>query len=104
MRYAWSVFARSAWVLARRSLTLLAAILIGSRPGRTAVRIGPAVIVRSESRGRGQLGWLCGQHHHGEGACIIDRAASRRWDWHMSAVRLTLHTGPRVHGPGGGVR
>jgi len=78
MRYACSVFARTAWVSAGRSLTLLAAILIGSRPGRTAVRIGPTVMVRSESRGRGQLGWLCGQHHHGEGACIIDRPASRR--------------------------
>jgi len=45
-----------------------------------------------------------GQHHRGEGACIIDRPASRRWDWHMSAVRLALRTGLRVRGPGGGVR
>ena len=52
----------------------------------------------------GQPGCICGQHHHGEGACIIDRPASRRWDWHMSAVRLTLYTGLRVCGPGGGVR
>jgi hypothetical protein len=29
-------------------LILLAAILIGGRPGRTAVRIGPAVIVCNE--------------------------------------------------------
>jgi hypothetical protein len=27
-----------------------------------------------------------------------------RWNRHMSAARLTLHTGPRVPGPGGGVR
>jgi hypothetical protein len=35
---------------------------------------------------------------------MIDRPASRRWDRHMSAVWLTLHTGLRVPGPGGGVR
>ena len=49
-------------------------------------------------------GCLCGQHHHGEGACIIDRPALRRWDWYMSAVRLALRTGLRVRGPGGVVR
>jgi len=27
---------------------------------------------------------------------MIDRPASRRWDRHMSAVRLSLHTGLRV--------
>jgi hypothetical protein len=27
-----------------------------------------------------------------------------RWNRHMSAVRLTLHTGSRVPGPGGGLR
>ena len=47
---------------------------------------------------------LCGQHHRGEGTCIIDRPALRRWDWHMSAVRLALRTGLRVRGPGGAVR
>ena len=98
------MFACSAWVPAGRSLTLLAAILIGGRPSQTAVRIGPAVIVCSTLREDGQLGWLCGQHHHVEGACILDRPVSRSWDWHMSAVRLTLHTGPRVRGPGDGVR
>jgi hypothetical protein len=85
-------------------LTLLVSILIGRRPDQTAARIRSAVIVCSKLREGGQLAWLCGQHHHGEGACIIDRPASRRWDWHMSAVRLTLHTGLRVRGPGGGVR
>jgi hypothetical protein len=41
-------------------------------------------------------GCLCGQHHYGEGACIMDRPASRRWDWHMRAARLTLRTGLRA--------
>jgi hypothetical protein len=43
-------------------------------------------------------------HHDCEGACIIDHPAWRRWNRHMSAVRLTLHTGLLVSGPGGGVR
>jgi hypothetical protein len=43
-------------------------------------------------------------HHHYEDACIIDRPAWRRWNRHMSAMRLTLHTGLRVSGPGGGLR
>src|SRR5215813_1591962 len=37
---------------------------------------------------------LCGQHHHGEDACIIDRPAPRRWNRHMSAARFTVPTGP----------
>jgi hypothetical protein len=49
-------------------------------------------------------GCLCGQHHHGEGGCIIDRVALRRWNRHMSAVWLTERTGLRVRGPGGVVR
>jgi hypothetical protein len=49
---------------------------------------------------RRPAGWLCRQHHRGEGACIIDRPALRRWDWYMSAVRLALRTGLRVRGPG----
>ena len=52
----------------------------------------------------GQPGCLCGQHHHGEGVCIIDRPALRRWDCYMSAVRLAPRTGLRVRGPGGVVR
>jgi hypothetical protein len=85
-------------------LTLLVSILIGGRPDQTAVRIGSAVIVCSKLREGGQPAWLCGQHHHGEGACIIDRPASRRWDWHMRAARRTLRTGLRAGGPGGVVR
>jgi len=64
---------------------------------------GGADISRHRPAGAGQPAPV-GQHHRGEGACIIDRPASRRWDWHMSAVRLALRTGLRVRGPGGGVR
>jgi len=46
----------------------------------------------------------CGHHLHGGDACMIDRPAPPRWNRRMSAVRLTLHTGLRVRGPGGGVR
>jgi hypothetical protein len=50
-------------------------------------------------------GVVSARHHPpGEDACLIDRPASRRWDRHMSAVRLSLHTGLRVPGSSGGVR
>ncbi len=65
-----------------------------------SVRLRPRMAVDRRPAGVA----LCRQHHHGEDACIIDRPASRRWNRHMSAVRLTLHTGLRVPGPGGGFR
>jgi hypothetical protein len=79
------------------------AILIGGRPwldvrpdrasGDPAQRIAAAAPATG-----------CGHHHHCEDACIIDRPAPWRWNRHMSAVRLTQHTGLRARGPGGGVR
>src|SRR5690348_2554870 len=37
---------------------------------------------------RHRLAGAAGQHHRGEGACIIDCPASRRWNRHMGAVRF----------------
>jgi hypothetical protein len=45
-----------------------------------------------------------GQHHRGEDACIIDRPASPRWDWHMREARLTLRAHLRAGEPVGVVR
>jgi hypothetical protein len=45
-----------------------------------------------------------GQHHRGKDACIIDRPASPRWDWHMRAARLTLRAHLRAGEPVGVVR
>jgi hypothetical protein len=45
-----------------------------------------------------------GQHHRGEDACIIDRPASPRWDWHMRAARLTMRALLWAGGPVGVVR
>ena|SRR2546429_415052 len=100
--YAWSMFVR----LPGAGLEVLKpanVILIGGRPWPDVcpdrASGDPAQRTAAAPPATG-----CGHHHHGEGACIIDRPALRRWNRHMSAVRFTLHTGLRVRGPGGGVR
>jgi len=97
--YAWNMFVR----LPGAGLKVLKpanAILIGGRPWPD---VGPGRASGNPAQRIAAAATGCGHHHHGEGACIIDRPALRRWNRHMSAVRFTQHTGLGVRGPGGGV-
>ena len=84
-----------------------AAVAQGLADGGTAALRSKGPVSREKlsptSAGTGQP-VPAGQHYRGEGACIIDRPASRRWNWHMRAARLTLRTGLRAGRPGGVVR
>jgi hypothetical protein len=97
--YAWSMSVRLPGA-GLEVLKVANAILIGGRPwpdvGPGRVSGDPAQRIAAAAPATG-----CGHHHHGEGACIIDRPALRRRNRHMSAVRFTLHTGLGVRGPGG---
>lgn len=99
--HAWSLFVRLPGV-GLEVLEPASAILIGGppwpdvRPDRASGDPAQRITAAPPATG-------CRHHHHGEDACIIDGLAPRRWNRHMSAVRLTLHTGLRVRGPGGGV-
>src|ERR1700730_4463373 len=53
------------------------AVVARPRRVRRRLRAAPAAAARAVRQRGGQPGCLCGQHHHGEGACIIDRPASR---------------------------
>jgi hypothetical protein len=98
--HAWSRFVRLPGV-GLEVLEPASAILIGGppwsdvRPDRASGDPAQRITAAPPATG-------CRHHHHCD-ACIIDGPALRRWNRHMSAVRLTLHTGLRVRGPGGGV-